>query len=79
MARLAGKYRKHQITVKYVIHALVKDYEEKGWVVVSRFPRAPHHAQYSVIMERVLPRWFQYLPRSWRLLYLRLYNVSSQY
>ena len=79
MARMENRLRGKKVTVKYVIHALVQDYEEKGWVVVSRFPHSPHHAQYSVIMERILPRWFQYLPRSWRLLYLRLYSGSSQY
>lgn len=79
MARLANRRSGKTITVRYVIHALVKDYEEKGWVVVSRFERAPHHAQYSVIMERTWPKWFQYLPRSVRLLCLRLYNEPSQY
>lgn len=76
---MANRHPKRKIVVRYVVHASVESYKEKGWVVVSRFERAPHHAQYSVIMERIWPKWFQYLPRSVRLLCLRLYNESSQY
>lgn len=65
-------------TYRYVPHHYIEDYLEKGWIVVSRFEDAPHHAQYSVIMVRTWPKWFQYLPRSVRLLCLRLYNEPSQ-
>ena len=79
MARVANRRAFRKIVYRYVVHSQVKAYEEKGWVVVSRFERAPHHAQYSVIMERTWPIWFQYLPRFVRLLCLRLYNEPSQY
>ena len=38
-------------TLRYVIHAEVKDYEEKGWRVVSDFAGS-HHSRYSVIMQK---------------------------
>ena len=56
--------------LRFVPHHLVSSYEEKGWRVVSRMDGS-HHARHAVIMERTLPRWFQYLPRFVRLLYLR--------
>jgi len=65
------------MTLRFVPHHLIPSYEEKGWRVASRMVGS-HHAQYSVIMERTLPRWFQYLPRFVRLLYLRRYNAPSR-
>ena len=65
MARVA-----HKIVLRYVLHSQIDDYRLRGYIVVSWLEDAPQHAQYACLMKRVVPRFFRYLPRFARALYL---------
>ena len=41
-----------KITVRYVGHHEIKNYEEKGWFVVNNLSDC-HHGRYSVIMKKL--------------------------
>lgn len=63
-------YKVERQFYRYVPHPLIDDYRRQGYIVVSWFDGAPQHAQYACLMKRVVPRFFQYLPRVVRALYL---------